>query len=128
MPSISIPISNSSVWWVVSVGLFVGVVFGIVMWLRHVLHERRKVDPLPALVHLRIRLPKEAPESAQGQRDWRETLTTYETLFTTLGGVNYRPGDSKFGEVWWQFWYGRHDHLALEMVAMNGQIYFYIIA
>lgn len=103
------------------------IIVGVLVVVRRWFHERSKVDQLHAFIHLRVSLPKEAPESAQGQRDWRETLATYETLFTTLGGVTYRPG-SKFGEAWWQFWYGRHDHIALEMVAMNGQIYFYLVA
>jgi len=104
--------------------LIVGLIIGIRSWL----HQHSKVDQLHAFVHLKISLPKEAPESVQGKRDWRETLATYETLFTTLGGVNYRPGGGKFGEWWWQFWHGRHDHISLEMVAVGGQIYFYIVA
>ncbi len=101
---------------------------GIVLFIRHRIHEHSKIDLLHSFVTLLISLPKEAPESAQGQRDWRDTLSGYETLYTTLGGVNYRPGGDKFGEIWWQFWHGRHDHLALELVAINGQIYFYIVA
>lgn len=122
-----------------NLSLFNSVIFGValvvlallvgtVLIFRWWYHQHSKVDQLHAWVHLLVSMPKEVAEQGQAQRDWRETLATYETLYVTLGGVNYRPGGAKWREVWWQFWNGRHDHIVFEMVAMNGQIFFYIVA
>ncbi len=112
-----------------------GIITGIVVFLfltvyllRWWLQRHSRVDQLHAYVHLRVSLPKEVAEPGQSQRDWRETLATYETLFITLGGVHYRPGNGKVRELWFEFWYGRHDHMSFEMVATNGQIFFYVVA
>lgn len=113
---------------ILAVFALVAIPFGFVLWLRHWLHERSKVELMHAWVNLRISLPKEVPESGKPQPDWRELLASYETFFVTLGGMTWRPGGNKFGETWYRFWYGRHDHVAMEIVAVQGQIYFYLIA
>ncbi len=112
----------------------VGIVFvflvlaAAAIWIvRWYLHEQSKVNLQHAFITLRIRLPKDAPENGQ-RPDWREQLAAYETFFVALGGVTWRPGGNAFGERWFRFWYGRHDHVSLEIVSLNGQIYFYIVA
>ena len=124
-----LPSTSSDTLLPIAVLVFVvlGAVVAVII-VRWWLHQRSKVNQLHAWVHLRVSLPKEAPEPGQAQRDWRELLASYETLYLTLGGVTYRPGGGKLGEWWFQFWYGRHDHIVFETVAMNGQIYFYLVA
>lgn len=112
-------------------GLIVGSVVlaaAVVLVIRWFYHEKSKVDLMHAFVTLRIRLPKEVPEQGKSLKDWREQLAGYETLFVTLGGVTYRPGGNRFGELWFNFWYGRHDHISFEIVSIEGQTYFYVVA
>lgn len=112
---------------VIVVGVL-AVIIAAVIVARHLARERSKVDLMHAFVNLRIRVPKEAPEAGTTSADWREQLAAYETLFVTLGGVTWRPGGNKINELWYQFWYGRHDHISLEMVSIDGEISFYIVA
>jgi hypothetical protein len=121
-------LSTGLLWTLLSIGGVFVIGLIAVLVLRRLLRRKSQVDQLHAFAHLRVSLPKEAPEQHQQMRDWREQLASYETLFITLGGVHYRPGGGKLGEAWFEFWYGRHDHIAFEMVAVNGQIFFYVVA
>ncbi|MEK7537789.1 MAG: hypothetical protein AAB619_02365, partial [Patescibacteria group bacterium] len=125
-PILSWPLFNS-----IAFGILLAVVallVGAVLIIRRWFHQHSKIDQLHAWVHLLVSMPKEVAEPGQAQRDWREILATYETLYTTLGGVTYRPGGAKAREMWWQFWNGRHDHIVFEIVARQGQIFFYVVA
>ncbi|MEK7636879.1 MAG: type IV secretion system DNA-binding domain-containing protein, partial [Patescibacteria group bacterium] len=125
-PILSWPLFNS-----IAFGILLAVVallVGAVLIIRRWFHQHSKIDQLHAWVHLLVSMPKEVAEPGQAQRDWREILATYETLYTTLGGITYRPGGAKMRELWWQFWNGRHDHIVFEIVARQGQIFFYVVA
>jgi len=127
MPTVPTPDPTTSIVLFLLAMVIAGIAALIIVW-RWYRHQRSKVELMHEFVVLKILVPKELPVAGQPQPDWRETLASYENLFMTLGGVTWRPGGNKWGEWWWQFWNGRHDHLALEMVALNGQIQFYIVA
>lgn len=102
------------------------VVLAFGLWaFREVTRRRHRLPAALEYVVLLVLLPKEPLHPDDEQRDWRETLASLETLFVTLGSISVAGGDG-LGQWWQQTWYGRHDHLAFEIVAHHGYIHFYL--
>lgn len=94
--------------------------------LRQIHHRRSQIELMRAFTVLKVLLPNEVP-AAGAPSDWRESLAGFETFFVSLGGLTWRPGGSRPAELWSEFWNGRHDHMSLEMVALDGYIHFYLV-
>lgn len=111
-------------WWLSGLGIVI-LCAAVVMIVRWKLQRQHKVPKALQYIVLQVLVPKETASPQEQQRDWRETLAGFETLFVTLGGLKMRDGNA-FQTAWNHFWFGRHDHLAFEIVAHNGLIHFYI--
>ncbi|MBI3573126.1 MAG: type IV secretory system conjugative DNA transfer family protein [Candidatus Kerfeldbacteria bacterium] len=88
----------------------------------------QRSDRLPRALNydvLLVLLPRESLRQEQAERDWKEVLASFETLFVTLGSIQ-SSGRGHIGRAWESFWFGRHDHLAFEIVAHHGYIHFYL--
>lgn len=134
-PAISVPdiqtvtdavnsgLNNSTIILIVAsvIILLIGAMFIFRAWMRH----RNKIPQALEYVVLLVLLPRESLRQEQQQRDWKEILAGFETLFVTLGGITLERGSS-VAVAWRNFWYGRRDHLAFEIVAYQGYIHFYL--
>lgn len=108
-------------------GLVVVALAILTVWfLRGWFRKRNKVPQALVYTVLLVLLPRETPQNQTGQRDWREVLAGFETLFVTLGGIKFPAANNAMVSAWRKFWFGHHDHLAFEIVAHSGQIHFYI--
>lgn len=89
----------------------------------------RRMNRLPLslqYVVLRITVPKEAGRKDQNRpEDPKELLAAAETLFLNLGGIKPERQANVLRNAWNNFWFGRADHLAFEIVADKGLITFY---
>lgn len=113
--------------WPVTFSLLVVVALASIFSFRSRRQAKNRVELMHDFVVLRVLVPRDLPEPGQPTLDWREVLAGYETLFVTLGGVTWRRGQGWLGERWYQFWNGRHDHIALEIAAHDGYIHFYLV-
>lgn len=109
---------------IISFIVLLGLIVLVVWIVRGQFHKKNKVPRALMYTVLQVLLPKETMQQSQAQRDWRETLAAFETLFVTLGGIKFSSGG--LAATWQKFWFGHHDHLAFEIVAHSGQIHFYI--
>lgn len=111
---------------VVILPLAILVIIGLgIFILRRFLQEKHRIPKALQYAVLLVLLPRESLRPEDQQRDWRETLAGFETLFVTLGSLKIRQGNT-FMHAWNIFWFGRHDHVAFEMVAHHSQIHFYL--
>ncbi len=93
--------------------------------LRNFLQAKHRIPKALQYSVLLVLLPRESLRPEEQQRDWRETLAGFETLFVTLGSLKIKQGNV-VQHAWRTFWFGRHDHVAFELVAHSGQIHFYL--
>ena len=124
LPTPSLPsTSGLLVFLPIVIGLLVliGLVFGLRWWFR----RQKKIPRSMDYVVLLVLLPKDSLREDEDRKDWRELLAGFETLFVTMAGIK-AEGANSFGTWWRNWWYGRHDHLAFEMVAYHGYIHFYL--
>lgn len=117
--------SSISLWPIVGLAIFLIVVIVGIWWLRRFLRLANRIPHAMEYVVLQVLLPRESMRMEQEQRDWREVLAGFETLFLTLGSIKSHDG-SGMVRAWRQFWYGRHDHLSFEIVSVKGSIMFYL--
>jgi len=119
-----VDVGGTSVWVFV---MLIVVMFAVaaVFFLRKFLQRVYKLPRAMDYVVLLVMLPRETLRTDQMNKDWREVLAGFETLFLTLGGLRMEGGPS-WQRAWSHFWYGRHDHLAFEIVAVHGEIRFYL--
>lgn len=117
----SISVETLLIWLVVSV-LVIGL---ILFFVRRALKKARRIPSSFEYVVLQVLLPRESLRAEQQQKDWRELLASFETLYVALGSIKLQKG-SALKRAWSQFWFGRHDHVSLEIVAIRGSIYFYV--
>jgi len=101
------------------------VIIVALMITRYLVHHINRIPRSMEYVVLLVLLPRETMRQEMQNKDWREILAAFETLFLTLGGIKLERG-SALKKAWQRFWFSRHDHLALEMVAYKGQIHFYL--
>lgn len=108
--------------------LLVVLVLVAVLWLlRYFLRHLNLVPRAMEYVVLLVLLPKESmlEEQQRANKDWREVLAGFETMFLTLGSLKVREGSSL--KHWWRsIWFASHEHMAFEIVAHRGRIEFYI--
>lgn len=124
----SIPASSYSAMFIVIISVigFVVVVTGAVFLLRWFLLRTNRLPKALEYVVLLVMMPKEPPDPDQPERrEWRDVLAGFETLFVTLAGITPRYGN-RWSVGWQNFWFGRHNHMAFEIVAHNGRIHFYL--
>ncbi len=112
--------------WVIIIPVVLIIVIAVgVIALRIVLRRLYRIPKALQYVVLKVLLPRESLGPEQQQRDWREILASFETLFVTLGSLKIREGNAIVA-AWRRWWFGRHDHVAFEIVAHDGSIYFYL--
>ncbi len=123
-------LSNSAVtaalWWGIGVASALVVVY-IVRWL---LHRRSRLSATFQQVVLLVTVPKELSEKEQQQNrstDPKEVIGSLETFILNLGGIPASRSPNVVKNAWDNFWFGRHDEIALEIVAHGGLIKFYVV-
>lgn len=105
--------------------LLLGVLAAGLAVLRIYLRRQNMIPRALEYVVLLVLLPKESLREEESKHDWREILAGFETLFIALAGIKPHGGNT-VTNAWRTWWYGRHDHLALEMVATKGYVHFYL--
>lgn len=100
------------------------VVTVVVILLRRTFHAAYRIPKSMEFVVLKVLLPRETLRMEQQQKDWRDVLAGFETLFMTLAGIQPHDGNA-LARSWKEFWFGKHHHLAFEIVAHQGMIHFY---
>ncbi len=113
-----------SPWWWVALATVVAFVIAVIV-IRYLTHKLNRIPRAMEYVVLLVLLPRETLKLEQQNKDWRDVLAGFETLYLTLAGVRLEHGGS-FAKAWRHFWFGRHDHLSLEIVSTKGQIQFYL--
>lgn len=107
----------------------VAAVFALVVAVtRWGIRRRNRVPNALQYAVLLLTVPKESEEVDQRERekDFREQLAVAETLYLSLGGIKAQRYANIIVNAWNNFWYGRADHLALEIVAQDGLIKFFL--
>lgn len=113
-------------WWVLAAAAAVGAVF-LVRW--H-LHRRSRLSASFHQVVLLVTVPKELSEKEQQQSrsaDPKEVIGSLETFMLNLGGIPAARTANVLKNAWDNFWFGRHDEIALEIVANQGLIKFFVV-
>ncbi len=118
-------VSGTNVTVIIIAVVSLAIIIGGLFILRKVLHTLHRIPKALQYVVLKVLLPHESLRADQQQRDWREVLASFETLFVTLGSLKLR-NSSGLVAGWNRWWFGRHDHLAFEIVAHDGTIHFYL--
>jgi hypothetical protein len=95
-----------------------------IILVRRALHAAYRVPKSMEFVVLQVLLPRETLRMEQQQKDWRDVLAGFETVFTTLAGIQPHDGHGP-AQAWKEFWFGKHHHLAFEIVALQGSVNFY---
>jgi hypothetical protein len=103
--------------------ILVVVTVGIIV-LRRTFYAAYRIPKSMEFVVLKVLLPRETLRMEQQQKDWRDVLAGFETLFMTLAGIQPHDGNA-LARSWKEFWFGKHHHLAFEIVAHQGLIHFY---
>ncbi|USN54004.1 MAG: DUF853 family protein [Candidatus Nomurabacteria bacterium] len=111
------------VWPIVLFGLVVVLALWLIRW-----YVRAKHRVPVALEHvvLLVTVPKEAAQDEHQPSDPRELLSVAETLYANLAGIKAEQHANILTNAWYNFLYGRTDHLAFEIVAQKGLIKFYM--
>ncbi len=112
-------------WLWVGLGLVLGVL-GVVFGLRWWLQRQRLIPSALEYLVLKVRLPKESWRKELEHKEWQEVLAGFETLFITLGNLRPNQAGNPLARAWHQFWFSTPRHLALELVAHDGRIHFYL--
>ncbi|MBI4093001.1 MAG: type IV secretory system conjugative DNA transfer family protein [Candidatus Kerfeldbacteria bacterium] len=109
------------------VAVIIIVTVGLVVILRRTI---RRVHRLPASLQkavLLITVPKELSEREQQRLpETKELLAQLETFMLNLGGIPAQRSPNVLRNAWNNFWFGRHDDVALEIVAQRGLIMFFL--
>ncbi|MBI5254340.1 type IV secretion system DNA-binding domain-containing protein [Candidatus Falkowbacteria bacterium] len=97
------------------------VLWMVISFLRWTVRRKGYLNKKYQKVILRITLPKfsKKDEKLESRQQIQEKIAVAEVFFSTLAGIKPQKGFS----AW--FW-GREDHLAVEIVAEKGKIYFYV--
>lgn len=99
--------------------MLVGITVLITLLIRRGKHKRSLQGGHEFAVLL-VLVPKESGEKESQQRPLQEQIAPAEVLFSILGGMHSEKGlRTAFS--------GRKDHFALEIVALKGQISFYVV-
>ncbi len=93
----------------------VGVVFGLVFLIRWYIKDHLQKPESFRRAVLMITVPKEDLKSQQSQEletyeKIQQQISVSEAFYATIGGLKAQTG-------WQAFWYGRNDHVSLEIVA-----------
>ncbi|MFH1235573.1 MAG: hypothetical protein V1685_01380, partial [Parcubacteria group bacterium] len=112
--------------------LIILIVFVAIVWLglTIVRYIVRKQARLPNALHktiLLVTVPKDTPESERQPQDPKELLAVAETLYSNLAGIKAEKYANVIVNKWHNFLYGRSDHIALEIVAQQGLIKFFVV-
>jgi len=106
--------------------LFFGAIIGyiIVLILQSVYHKKTELIRNMDKVVLLVKVPqKKSKEDAQAQSNiaqkMQEEISVAENFFASIGGLRAEKGIKSF-------FTGRRDHLSCEIVAKDGEIYFYM--
>ncbi|MBI4090020.1 MAG: type IV secretory system conjugative DNA transfer family protein [Candidatus Kerfeldbacteria bacterium] len=101
---------------------------GTVIALRWLLHYLARTSASMQKVVLLATVPKEqSQDEHQRTPDPKEVLAQLETFALNLGGLPAQRSANVIKNAWDNFWFGRHDELALEIVADQGLIKFFVI-
>ncbi len=101
------------------------IIYAIVLILRMVLHKKteltRNLDKAIFLVSVPRKKAKEDNNQTQtnAAQKMQEEIALTESFFTSIGGLHAERSFKAFFS-------GRRDHIAFEIVARDGEIYFYI--
>lgn len=99
----------------------------VVYIVRYYLRYRNKMPVSLRKVILLVALPKEIDKEERGaKKEIKEVLAQAETLFLNLGGIKPQQYANVVTNAWNNFWFGRSDHISLEIVAQKGLIIFYV--
>lgn len=106
----------------ISIGLFSFGLIIVLLVVRKILQSNLYLIPESRKILLQVTVPKESSDKAEEQESIekiREHIAFAESWFSTLGGLRVQKG--------WRTWlWGRYDHFSLEIVAKDGEIYFYV--
>lgn len=106
--------TSGGLWWVV---LMVFVALGVIWWVVRRLQKGRAIARQVAvakdLVFLKVTVPREQRAQEDGRKDFRELISIFEPLLATLAGQYQSRSKTQ-------------PLFSLEIVAKNGEIFFYI--
>lgn len=102
------------------------VVVLFLIWLYRIFRQLYHMQEAFKKVVLSVTVPKDSADNKKEQKQntqevWRQDIAVAETLFAAIAGI--RAERSVRSYLW-----GRQDHLALEIAAVSGMIYFYVVA
>jgi len=119
--------SNPIITLIFYLALFLFVVALIISIIKQIIRKQNRIPLSLQKVVLLVTVPKEISKDEKEQtRDIKEVIAQAETLFLNLGGIKPYKYANVLVNTWNNFWYGRADHIALEIIAKNGLIMFYL--
>ncbi len=110
----------------IAILVVIGLVFDLLKrWLRH----RNRIPVALQKTILLVTVPKDVDEKEEQRlsREPKEVLAVAETLYSNLGGIKPEKYANIIQNAWHNFIYGRSDHIALEIVARNELVMFYVV-
>lgn len=104
--------------------LFAAIIYSIILILKVIFHKKteisRNLDKVLFLVTVpRKKLKDDQQSQTNSTQKLQEDLAFAESFFSSIGGLKAERGIKAF-------FFGRRDHFSFEIVAHNGEIYFYI--
>lgn len=99
----------------------------IIMQLRRYFRWHSRTPQSLEMTVLRVTVPQNANDPESKQRQTRELLARAEDLYVGLGAIKPYRYANVFRNAWNTFWYGRGDHIALELVMQSGVISLYVV-
>lgn len=118
-------VATGNLTWLWILLVILALLVGAAILVRRYLHGRSRIPSALEYAVLEISLPRESWRQELEQKDWREILAGFETLWVTMGSLR-PPGGGFMGGDWRRWWYGSAHHLSLEIVSHQGQIHFYL--
>ncbi|MFH0951749.1 MAG: type IV secretion system DNA-binding domain-containing protein [Patescibacteria group bacterium] len=103
------------------------IVWLVIWWIKRYL---RMSNRIPLSMQMRVFLvtvPQHIGEDEKQKRPpVKELLSQLENFYANLAMIKPYRFSNVLKNAWWNFWYGRSDHISLEMIAQHGQVSFYV--
>ncbi|MFC1663409.1 type IV secretory system conjugative DNA transfer family protein [Patescibacteria group bacterium] len=104
------------------------VITALIIWrIRTYLRWQNRIPLSLQMKVLKLSVPQHESESSNKQRPpVKEIIAQVEDLYANLAVIKPHRYTNIFKNAWQNFWYGRGDHIAFEIVVQHGLISFYI--
>lgn len=109
-----------------SAAILIGIGMIVVWQLRRYYRWHNRTPQTLQMKVLRITIPQHAGDKENQQRTVREQLAKVEDLYVSLGAIQPYRYANVFRNAWSTFWYGRGDHIALEIVVQQSVLSLYV--